>query len=109
MMTSFGQSNRAQSEKSLSASMTQAAFLLNSKLIKERVQSDKSRLSKLLRAEPLKSNDAIVEDLFLATLGRFPTDGERRVAIGQIAQYREAGAQDLLWALLNKNEFLFSH
>ena len=26
-----------------------------------------------------------------------------------IAQYREAGAQDLLWALLIKNEFLFSH
>ena len=109
MMTNFGQSNRAQSDRSLSASMTQAAFLLNSKLIKERVQSDKGRLSKLLKAEPLKSNDEIAEELFLATLGRFPTDVERRIAIGQIAQYREAGAQDLLWALLNKSEFLFSH
>jgi hypothetical protein len=109
LLSSFGQSNRVQSEKSLSASMMQAAILLNSKLIKERVQSDKGRLSKLLKAEPLKSNDEIVEELFLATLGRFPNAGEKRIAIDQITQYREAGAQDLLWALLNKTEFLFNH
>ena len=108
-LAGFGQSNRDQGEKSISGSMVQASVLLNSGLVKERVQADKGRLKELLKAEPLKSNEAIVEELFLAALGRFPTAGEQRIGVTQIEQYREAGAEDLLWSLLNKTEFLFNH
>lgn len=108
-LASFGQSNRDQGDKSISGSMVQASVLLNSRLVKQRIQADKGRLKELLKAEPLKSNQAIVEELFLAALGRFPTAGEQRIGITQIEQYREAGAEDLLWSLLNKTEFLFNH
>ena len=108
-LAGFGQSNRDQGEKSISGSMVQASVLLNSGLVKERVQADKGRLKELLKAEPLKSNEAIVEELFLAAVGRFPTAGEQRIGVTQIEQYREAGAEDLLWSLLNKTEFLFNH
>ena len=108
-LASFGQSDRDQGEESLAGSMVQASILLNSKLVKSRVLADQGRLKMLLKAEPLKGNETIVEELFLATLGRFPRDNEKRIGITQIEQYREAGAEDLLWSLLNKTEFLFSH
>jgi hypothetical protein len=50
-----------------------------------------------------------VRELFLALLGRFPTDGEKQVGIAQIELYREVGTADLLWSLLNKTEFIFNH
>ena len=108
-LAGFGQSNRDQGEKSISGSMAQASMLLNSGLVQERVQAGKGRLKELLQAEPLNSNEAIVEELFLAALGRLPTADERRIGVRQIEQYREAGAEDLLWSLLNKTEFLFNH
>ena len=107
-LASFGRSNRDQADGSLAGSMVQASILLNSDVVKERVRADKGRLQKLLKENPLKSNEAIVEELFLATVGRFPTANENRLGVLQIEQYREAGATDLLWSLLNKTEFLFN-
>jgi hypothetical protein len=109
LLADFGQSNRDQGEKSLASSMVQASALLNSALIKDRVRADRGRLKTLLKADPLLSNEVITEELFLATLGRFPTDREKRIGATQIQEYRETGAEDLLWSLLNKTEFLFNH
>ena len=108
LLADFGQSNRDQGEKSLASSMVQASALLNSALIKDHVKADRGRLNTLLK-DPLLTNEAITEELFLATLGRFPTYREKRIGATQIQQYRENGAADLLWSLLNKTEFLFNH
>ena len=107
-LASFGRSNRDEADKSLAGSTVQASLLLNSRLIKEKVQADKGRLKALLKQEPLRSNEAIVEELFLATLGRFPQEKEKQLGITQIERYRESGAEDLLWSLLNTKEFLFN-
>ena len=80
-------------DKSLAGSTVQASLLLNSNLIKEKVQADKGRLKTLLRKEPLKSNREIVEELFLATLGRLPSDEEQRLGVAQIERYRESGSR----------------
>jgi hypothetical protein len=109
LLSTFGQSNRDQGEKSLTGSMMQTSSLLNSRLIKERVRADKGRLATLLKGEVPLSNEAIVDELFLATLSRFPSAPEKQIGVAQIQQYREAGAEDLLWSLLNKTEFLFNH
>ncbi len=107
-LASFGRSNRDVADKSLAGSMVQASILLNSNVLKERVRADKGRLQRLLKETPPKSNEAIVEELFLATLGRFPTASESQLGVEQIEEYRDAGAADLLWSLLNKTEFLFN-
>ena len=55
--------------------------------------------------------ELIVEELYLASLGRKPDSSEMKAAIeamGQAANSRE-GAEDLLWALLNCREFQFNH
>ncbi|MCY3759111.1 MAG: DUF1553 domain-containing protein [Acidobacteria bacterium] len=107
-LAAFGRSNRDVADKSLAGSTVQASLLLNSDLIKEKVQADRGRLKALLKQEPLKSNQSIVEELFLATLGRLPREEERRLGVAQIERYRESGAEDLLWSLLNTKEFLFN-
>ena len=107
-LAAFGRSNRDVADKSLAGSTVQASLLLNSDLIKEKVQAEKGRLNALLKQEPLKSNQAVVEELFLATLGRFPREEEMHLGVAQIERYRESGAEDLLWSLLNTKEFLFN-
>ena len=58
-----------------------------------------------------KSTYEIVEELFLATLMRFPTAAEKEA----FAQYRgreksrAAAFQDTLWALINTREFILNH
>ena len=67
------------------------------------------RLTKLLNADPPLSNEKIVDALFLATLSRHPSASEQRVAITQTEKYRNAGAEDVLWGLVNKLDFIFNY
>ncbi len=88
-------------------SMVQAASVLNHDLIRKRVEiREGSRLDKLLRSDQAKSNGEVVEDLFLATISRLPTDRERAQAVALLASHRDQGAEDLLWALLNRLDFV---
>jgi hypothetical protein len=106
----FGQSNRSRGVKSLQGNMIQASLLLNSKIVKERIQAKPgSKLAKLLNADPPLSNQKIVDELFLATLSRHPSVREQQVAIAQTEAYRNAGAEDVLWGLINKLDFIFNY
>ena len=51
----------------------------------------------------------MVDELFLATLSRPPSDAEKQVALAALAKDRVAGAQDLQWALINQVEFFFNY
>jgi hypothetical protein len=66
------------------------------------------RLAKLLASN--KTAEEILEDLFLATLSRFPTDAEKQLFASYRAEKdREAACTDALWALLNTREFVLNH
>lgn len=107
---SFGQSNRSRAVKSLQGNMNQAALLLNSKVVKEKIKATPgSRLQKLLAQDPPLTNDQLVEELFLSVISRYPTAEEKQVAVAQLEKYRNAGAEDLLWALFNKLDFIFNY
>jgi len=48
----------------------------------------------------------------MATLSRYPTDQEYALLVPrlqQAGQKRRQAAEDILWALINHNEFLFQH
>ena len=88
-----------------------ALMLLGSSPFTELIKHPKGRLTRLLRTDA--KDDAIVEDLFLAVLGRTPSDKERdavrkHIAQGKDARGRQAAFEDILWALLNANEFLIN-
>ena len=57
---------------------------------------------------------AVVEELYLRTLSRFPSSGERDFGVRQLTASANAAekrllVQDLLWALLNSREFAYNH
>ena len=107
----FGQSNRDKQERDLAGSIVQATLLLNSDLIRNKVlrTTEGSRVAELLCAESPLSIAQLVEELFLATLSRFPTEGELAVAEQMLGENVEDGAEDLQWALLNKRDFIFNY
>ena len=108
MLQDFGETDR-EDPPSDETSMVQAASLMNHELVLERVKiQEGGRLHRLLRSEPSKSNEEIVEDLFLATISRPPTEPEMSMSTSLLERLRDQGAEDLLWALLNRADFIFS-
>jgi hypothetical protein len=110
LLDSFGHYNRyavGDDSTGTKASVLQASILMNNPLIRERVKAQKgSRLLALLEAEPPRTNAGIVDEMFLATLSRFPTAKEKEIGVKLLQEYRTTGAEDLLWALINRFEFI---
>ncbi len=54
----------------------------------------------------------IIDELYLATLSRFPTEAERTVMLRvftDAGEDRQAAVEDVLWALLNSRSFVYNH
>jgi hypothetical protein len=106
LMQDWGQTDR-EDPPSDRSSMVQAASLLNHELVLQRVKVQKgSRLEKLLRAKPDLTKEQIADELFLATISRPPEAGERKQAESLLQQHGDEGAEDLLWALFNRTDFI---
>ncbi|MBM3757253.1 MAG: DUF1553 domain-containing protein, partial [Acidobacteria bacterium] len=102
MLQDWGQTDR-EDPPTDRPSMVQAASLLNHELILNRVKVAKGgRLEKLLT----RSDGELIEELFLAAIGRKPAESERVKSMQLLANGRTRGAEDLLWALLNRLDFI---
>jgi Protein of unknown function (DUF1553) len=88
----------------------QALHLANSEVIHGKVTDPQGRLASQL-AKANRPDAAIIEDLYLATLSRPPTEKEKELVASFLtkAPTRKEGLEDLLWTLLNSSEFLFNH
>ena len=90
------------------ATPVQAMMMMTSPVVTKRVSAEGgTRVAGLL--ESGKSDDEIIEELFLASLTRRPTTEEVEVAKRLLAPDRKVGAEDLQWVLLNSAEFLVNH
>jgi Protein of unknown function (DUF1549)/Protein of unknown function (DUF1553)/Bacterial Ig-like domain (group 2) len=108
----FGRPTRetaCECERPREANLAQALQLLNSADIQNKLATPRGRLARLLKAQA--PDEAIVEELYLAALGRPPSDAEARSVLDYVAGQsdRTAAFEDLLWAILNTKEFLFNH
>lgn len=67
------------------------------------------RLRVLLASK--KTDAEVVEEMFLATLTRLPSDKEKDKALTHVKKKdkREAGFVDVVWALINTPEFILNH
>ena len=105
----FGRPTResaCECERRTDFSLPQALNLINGKTISEAVADPKGRVAKNVLAG--KTDAAMVEDLYLATLSRLPTKGEADSGTKYLSGGpRTLRAQDLLWALLNSKGFLY--
>ncbi len=111
-LNTFGKPKRAsvcECERSPDESLAQALHTLNGDILAEKISGPQARIARLLKEK--KSHEAIVEDLFLATLCRYPTEAEKAAAdrfLKESPSPKEA-YEDLHWALVNSKQFLFIH
>lgn len=112
-LTTFGRPERdvevvCDCERDNQATMLQALFLANHPHIREQIAGDDGRVATILKQ--FKSPERQIEELFLATYSRLPTEAEMELCqayVGQAASPRQ-GLEELLWGLLNSNEFMFN-
>ena len=92
--------------------VTDALALMNGAAVREAVSPTSARLHKTLEAFP-KSADRQVDELYLATLSRYPTNDERRMMVEHCAPSSAADRMrrlgDVFWVLLNSAEFRWNH
>ena len=109
-------------ERSQDASLAQSLHLLNSKDIQAKLADDKGRAASLA-AQPDKSDDDKVRELYQWAFSRDPKPAELQIAKvhlekgadkssdekGNPVNGRRQAFEDIVWALLNTKEFLFNH
>ena len=106
----FGRPTRetaCECERRTELSLPQALNLVNGATISEAVADPKGRVAKLVLSG--RSDAAMVEELYLASLSRLPSKAESESGLAYLMGGSRTGrAQDLLWALLNSKAFLYS-
>jgi hypothetical protein len=114
----FGRPARESScecERRSDLSLPQALNLVNGKTISDAVADSTGRVAKaILSGRPDRE---LVEEFYLAALGRPPTASELESRLKYLAEAAEPGstrgraarAQDLLWALVNSKAFLYNY
>lgn len=89
----------------------QALMMMNSELTEKAVNAERGSFLYETFSGPGRES-AKMQDLYLAALSRLPSRSEMSKASRLIAQYgpnKVQAYQDLFWALLNSNEFIFVH
>jgi hypothetical protein len=96
-------------ERSTSATLSQVLLLANSDEIENKLADGRGRIQKMFDAK--LSTPAMIEELYLAALSRYPTPGEIFAMESHIQSSADLrrGVEDALWSLLNSREFLFNH
>jgi hypothetical protein len=96
-------------ERDDSGSIFHVLTLANHPRVWEKIKDPAGRAAKLLKA----SGDAgsKIEELYLATVNRLPTEVEREACLKFIesSESLENGLQNVLWSLINTREFLLQH
>lgn len=108
----FGKPLRVQScdcERSSAPSLSQALYLYNDDTLWAKIVDESGRLKKLVEQQP--DDRALIEELYLLSLSRLPSAAEmdRTLAYLPGVPSRLEAYQDVLWSLLNRQEFLVRH
>ncbi len=108
----FGQPERqtvCQCERTTDSNLGMAIQFFNGPLIYGKLRDGNNRFRKLLTAN--KTDPEIVTDLYLAAVCRKPTEKELQASLSHIAAKGDKiiALEDICWAILNTNEFLFQH
>lgn len=105
----FGKAQRTEAcecERDLSTNMLQALHFINGQSILSRVSNPAGRPALLLKEK--RTDDQLIEQLYLWSLARRPAATERAVAGKFFESYgdkRAEAAQDFMWGLLNSRDF----
>lgn len=108
----FGQPERSTvcaCERSSESNLAMAIELFNGPLVHERLRDPNNRFRKALASGA--NSDTVLDELYLAALCRLPNEIERSAALTHLKKREDAAAgfEDICWAIINTDEFLFQH
>jgi len=89
----------------------QALMMMNGELVRNATNADKGSYLREILETPRATDTTRINKLYMATLSRLPSSRERSLATRMIRANSDklVAYQDLFWALLNCNEFIFVH
>ena len=110
-LSMFGRPDRespCECERRNDLSLPLAMSLVNGPTLADAIAHPDGRIAKAILAG--RSNRELIEELYLAALSRMPTPQEMDEALTYLTSGsgRASQSQDLLWALVNSNAFLFN-
>jgi hypothetical protein len=95
-------------ERAMEPGLPQKLFLMADPTMVAKLRTADGRIQKLLKDK--KSDDEMLEELFLATVSRLPTEKDREQFAAVRKGRKDAAVWgDVLWALVNTTEFIFNH
>ncbi len=109
----FGRPNRESvctCDRREEPTLNQVLHLINGETIENKLRSSKSRVARLLAAKA--APEIILDELFLATYARLPSQTEQErilLSIRQAGNKPRDAWDDVLWSMFNSKEFLFQH
>jgi hypothetical protein len=112
-LTMFGRPTQRMSAceciRSTDVTLPQVMHLLNGDTLAQRLRADRGTVARLLATK--LDDRLLIDELYLTVLSRSPTETERGVGVSYFrdSPSRAEGAEDLMWALINSQEFLFNH
>ncbi len=111
-LKTFGKPDRLLScdcERTEDTTLAQSLQLLAGPLVQQLLVDQSNRLGQLLKKET--SNEAVIEEIWLASLSRRPTPAELAGALVLVNQSpdRRTALEDIEWGLLVSREFLLRH
>jgi len=110
-LTAFGRATRETAcscEVVTEPNLSQALHLLNGDTVNGKIRQGKLIERRLAEKQ---TPPQIIEELYIRTLCRKPTEKEMTEIGAVLAEHKDAkqALEDLFWALLNTREFLFNH
>ena len=84
-------------------------YLFNDEKLLAKIHDDKGRLKSLV--EKMLDDRKVLDELYLWTLTRYPTDAEVERSLKHVRQAasRLEAYQDVMWSLLNRHDFVVNH
>ena len=112
-LTVFGRpesSSACECERSQEANLAQSLHLLNSSEVQNKLTSGTSTAARLAAdaGRPLEDK---IRELYLAVYARLPAADELALARSHLQRTKspQQAYEDIVWALVNTKEFLFTH
>jgi len=113
-LKTFGRNARditCECERSSQPSLVQALHLSNGSTVNDKLAAKSGRVTQILATDPKPK--ALIEEAWVRTLSRLPTDAERKPFEEMLEQAkpeeRREIVEDMYWSLLTSREFLFRH
>lgn len=116
-LKAFGRADReltCECERTATPSMAQALHVANGDTVNAKLKAKGNKIDALLAAKA--TDEAIVEDVYLSALTRFPAEAEKAKLLAELTEAKKAGpdqhreaVEDLYWGVLSSKAFLFNH